>query len=161
MNHRNKYTTRKPRKTREKHGMTNARIYRIYDSMKNRCYSQNDSSYKNYGAKGITVCDLWKSSFMDFYNWSMANGYNDDLSIDRIDGTKGYSPENCRWVTWKEQSRNLKSNVMITYNGKTQCATAWAEELGFKKDQVYRAKKRGLSDAEVIKYCILLNGGAV
>lgn len=159
MNHQKNYTTRTPRKTREKHGMTNTRIYRIYDSMKNRCYSKNDSSYKNYGAKGITVCDLWNSSFMSFYSWSMQNGYGEDLTIDRIDSTKSYSPENCRWVTKKDQSRNLKSNILLTFNGKTQCASAWAEELGIKKDSLYRAKKRGLSDDDAINYGISLNGG--
>ena len=97
---------------------------------------------------------------MSFYNWSMENGYNDDLSIDRIDSTKGYSPENCRWVTKKDQSRNLKSNILITYNGKTQCIAAWTEELGLKKHSLYQAKKRGLSDDEAIRHSILLIGGA-
>ena len=159
LKHQDNYIIHKPRKAREKHGMTNTRIYRIYKAMKTRCNSPKDTSYKDYGAKGITVCSLWESSFMSFYTWAMENGYKDDLSVDRIDSTKGYSPENCRWVTAKEQSRNLKSNTVMTYNGKTQCIAAWIEEFGFKSQLLYQLKKRGLSDEEAIEYYIAFNGG--
>jgi hypothetical protein len=153
------YTIHKQRKAREKHGMTNDRIYRIWDSMKARCSSPNDTSYKKYGAKGISVCDLWKSSFMSFYTWSMENGYKDDLTIDRIDSTKDYSPDNCRWVTRKEQSRNINRNVLLTYKGKTQCISAWIEELGFKSVLLYQLKKRCSSDEEAMEQYIAFNGG--
>ena len=142
------------RKKRESHGMTHTRLYEIYKSMKYRCSCSSNSSYKGYGAKGLTVCSQWESSFLSFYNWSIKNGYKDDLTIDRINNDKGYSPENCRWVTQKEQCRNMKTNVLLTYNNKTQCAAAWGDELGIDRYGLYRAKKRGLSDADAIEHCI-------
>lgn len=91
------------------HGMTDTRIYMIFKDVISRCYHENDTAYKYYGAKGITVCDEWRdkeNGFMSFYNWSMANGYSDELTIDRRENDKGYSPNNCRWITQMEQCRN-------------------------------------------------------
>lgn len=81
-----------------KHGMKGTRLYRIWKAMKTRCYNLNIPYFKYYGGKGITVCD----------EWSMANGYSDELTIDRIDSDKGYFPENCRWVTMTIQNQNKK-----------------------------------------------------
>lgn len=83
-----------------KHGYTSKdRIYRIWHDMKNRCYYKKHKAYKDYGAKGITICDEWKDNFINFKNWAFENGYNDDLTIDRIDSKKSYCPENCRWIS--------------------------------------------------------------
>lgn len=98
--------------------------------MNSRCYRKNCIAYKNYGARGITICEEWKSNFDNFYNWAINNGYSENLSIDRIDNNKGYSPENCRWTTKKVQANNQRSNCLITYNGKTQTMKQWADELG-------------------------------
>lgn len=89
-------------------------------------------AYKDYRENGIKVCEEWsgKSGFINFYKWSMENGYSDDLTLDRIDGSKGYCKENCRWVNWKVQANNTNRNRMITYNGKTQTMSQWADELG-------------------------------
>lgn len=101
----------------ETHGMTGTRLYRIYRGMKECCYNKNVPEYKNYGGRGIRVCQEWLEEFMNFYNWAMQNGYRDDLTIDRKDNDKDYCPENCRWVTYKMQSNNKRNNLYVLYNG--------------------------------------------
>ncbi len=93
------------------HGKGNSRIYHIYHGMKERCYTKSNSCYKNYGGRGIKVCDEWLHDFMAFYKWSMNNGYDDSLTIDRIDVNGNYEPKNCRWVTNIEQQRNKRNNI--------------------------------------------------
>lgn len=88
------------------HHMTNTRLYRIWNGMKNRCYVPSQTKYEQYGGRGITVCDEWKNSFENFYKWAMENGYRDDLSIDRIDGDGNYEPGNCRWADDSTQNKN-------------------------------------------------------
>lgn len=92
-----------------KHGHTRTRLYRIWNCMKNRCYRKVYHAYKHYGGRGITICDEWKNNFQAFYDWAMANGYRDDLSIDRIDSNKNYNPFNCRWTTMAEQNKNKRA----------------------------------------------------
>ena len=87
---------------------SNTRLYGIWRGIKRRCLNPNYHHFKNYGGRGITVCDEWLESFKSFYDWAMSNGYQDDLSIDRIDNDKGYDPSNCRWVTMAEQNKNKR-----------------------------------------------------
>lgn len=101
-----------------RHNMRNTRIYNIYQSMKNRCYTKSNKEYRNYGGRGITVCNEWLEDFIIFYNWAMANGYKSNLTIDRIDVNGNYEPSNCRWSTYKEQNNNRRDNRLITYKGK-------------------------------------------
>lgn len=91
-----------------KHGMKNTRLNRIWRSMNYRCNNPNHKDHSVYYDRGITVCDEWKNDFKAFYDWAISNGYRDDLSIDRIDNDKGYSPDNCRWATAKEQRENQR-----------------------------------------------------
>lgn len=113
-----------------KHGKSNTKMYNAWRHITQRCYNENCKAYKHYGARGITMCDEWKDSFQAFYDWSMANGYADNLTIDRIDNNKGYEPSNCRWITMKQQERNKRNNRQFTYNGETHCITEWCEMLG-------------------------------
>ena len=92
-----------------KHGLSETRLYKIWSNMKQRCYNENATSYNYYGEKGITICDEWLNDFQAFYDWAMANGYTDDLTIDRIKNDGNYCPENCRWITLDENSRRGKS----------------------------------------------------
>lgn len=91
-----------------KHGMTKTRLFEIWAGMKKRCYKKYHTSYKNYGGKGVTMCDEWIDSFINFKDWSYPNGYSDELTIDRIDPMKNYEPSNCRWATKEVQARNVR-----------------------------------------------------
>lgn len=115
----------------QKHGFTKTDIHNKWLSMRQRCNDKNHKSYLTYGAKGITVCDEWNKSFESFANWSFNNGYKEGLSLDRIDNSKGYCPSNCRWIDWKKQCNNRKSNIVIDYKGESKTLKQWQEELGF------------------------------
>lgn len=112
-----------------KHNASNTRLYNIYLAIKNRCLLKSCSNYKRYGGRGIKVCREWIDNFENFREWSISNGYNDQLSIDRIDNNGNYCPENCRWTTVKEQANNRRSNVILTYNGISQTIMQWSEEI--------------------------------
>ncbi len=108
------------------------RLYSIWKNMKQRCSNPNASKYEIYGGKGISVCEEWQE-YINFHNWAMENGYDDDLTIDRIDNEKNYSPENCRWASYKEQSLNTSQNRIIKFNGKSLTVTEWARRLNIKR----------------------------
>lgn len=111
------------------------RLYHIWNGMKERCYNQNCKEYKYYGKNGISICEDWKD-YESFKIWSLDNGYNDLLTIDRIDVNGNYEPSNCRWVTMKEQCNNKSTNKYIEYQGKTQTLAQWCEELDLNYDRV-------------------------
>ena len=120
-----------------KHKKSTSRLYEIYNGMKKRCYNPKFKFYKHYGGRGITICDSWLEDVINFYN-DMEEFYlahvekygEKDTTLDRIDVNKGYSKENCRWATWKEQANNRRNNHIIEYNGVSKTMTEWREELG-------------------------------
>lgn len=132
------------------HELSNSRIYRIYRGIISRCYKKYSSSYDRYGGRGIKIFQEWLDDFMNFYNWSMENGYSENLSIDRIDPNGNYCPENCRWSTAKEQANNTRSTIFLTYNGETKSASEWAEITGISRNTITRRKRDGWTDAECL-----------
>ena len=110
-------------------GKKKTRLYRIWTGMKTRCLNEKFRDYEDYGGRGITVCPEWME-FEPFCEWAMANGYEDNLTLDRKDNNGNYCPENCRWETVKTQENNRRNNRLITHNGKTLTLSQWAEETG-------------------------------
>lgn len=104
------------------------RLYRAWTKMKERCYNPHAKDFHRYGGRGIDVCDEWRRSFAAFESWALANGFKNDLSIDRRDNDKGYCPENCRWVDAKQQARNRSSSVQVTAWNETKTLIEWAED---------------------------------
>ena len=128
-----------------KHGYCGHRLYTIFGNIKNRCCNPNNSSYNYYGGRGITICDEWRYNFQTFYDWAMLNGYKEDLTIDRIDNNGNYEPNNCRFITHKENCNNTRKNVYITYNNKTQTKAEWSREYNIKQDLLKDRLKWGWS----------------
>lgn len=131
------------------HGMSNTRIYHEWISMRKRC-KPNTRDSKNYFDRGISVCDEWKSDFMAFYKWAIENGYNDSLTIDRIDNNKGYFPNNCRWMPIEMQQSNKTNNVYFDYNGKKYCLRGLCEDKGFPYKTAHRRMQRMKARGEEI-----------
>lgn len=122
------------------HGQSQTHLYGIWKKMRDRCKNKNIKSYKNYGLRGIRVCDEWQK-FEPFYTWAITHGYTQGLTIDRIDNNGNYSPDNCRWATMKEQSQNRRTSVL--FNGR--CLKSWAEENGIPYKTLHYRIKHGWS----------------
>ena len=134
----------------QKHRNTHTRLYNIWAAMKQRCYNPHTQHYARYGGRGITVCDEWLQDFQKFWDWAMTNGYQDKLSIDRIDNDKGYSPDNCRWASQKEQANNISRNRRITFAGQTLNLSQWCEALNIDHKLVDSRLRRGWSPEEAL-----------
>lgn len=136
------YSRDQTRKREYTHGMTGTRLYRIWDGMIDRCYRKSNRYYHNYGGRGITVCDEWRNDFSSFMKWSLSNGYQECLTIERKDNSKGYFPDNCEWISLKEQQYNKRDNHLITYNGVTRTVTEWAEITGINRNTLFARVNR-------------------
>ena len=119
------------------HGGRRTRLYGVWIAMRGRCHNPHTRSFPHYGARGIRVCPEWDKSFEAFRGWALANGYEQGLTIDRIDTGGNYEPGNCRWATKAQQNRNYSRNHLITYNGRTQCLTDWCAEFGINRGTAY------------------------
>ena len=124
-------------------------IYASWYAMKQRCGNPNNLSYKNYGGRGITYPKKWES-FVGFQE-DMSNGYQKGLTLERIDNSKGYSKQNCRWVTRKENNNNKRSNIVLEFQGKKMTLAYWAEHLGIKFGTLRARYYSGMSKAEILK----------
>lgn len=130
-----------------KHGMTKTRLFYIWSSMIQRCSNPNNRSYPNYGGRGIKVCEDWTNSFESFSSWAAQSGYDDSLTLDRIDNNLGYFPENCRWASFKAQQNNRRDNIVVEIMGQSKTLSQWGELYGVKSGTIwwrYKAGKRGL-----------------
>ena len=114
-----------------KYNWCNERIGSIFNGIKDRCYNKNNKSYKWYGEKGIKICKEWIDNPKSFEIWALSNGYEDNLTIDRIDENKDYCPENCRWVTNSDNAKYKSTTSLIEVNGETHTGKDWAKILGF------------------------------
>lgn len=135
-----------------KHGKRHTKLYAVWRSIKTRCNNTADKNYKNYGARGIKMCDEWLHDFMSFYTWAMNNGYKEGLSIDRINNNGNYEPNNCQWTTREVQSRNIRSNRNYTINGVTHCLKDWCYVYNIKYNKVFdRIHKLGWPIEEALE----------
>jgi len=113
------------------HGQCYSRLYSIWTNMHTRCENPHSTNYDNYGGRGVSVCEEWHD-FANFMQWAERTGYQENLTLDRIDVNEGYNPVNCRWITMAEQQRNRRNNIKITYHGVTRCLSDWAATFGIK-----------------------------
>lgn len=119
----------KTRQMHSSHNLSKTRLYKIYHGILKRCENKNSTSFKNYGKKNIKVCKEWKDDFIAFYNWAINNGYQDKLTIDRINVRGNYEPSNCRWATAEIQQNNRSNNLHLTHKNKTLTLAEWCKEL--------------------------------
>ena len=125
------------------HGGTGTRLFNIWQSMNERCYNPNCKSYANYGGRGIEVWGHWRRSFQKFQFWAINNGYQDGLTIDRVDNDGPYAPWNCRWATFREQQNNRRNNRIIEYGGERMTLTEWAIHLHMKPKTLHQRFRCG------------------
>ena len=140
------------RRGNPKHNQCYTRVYRIYAKIKRRCLVKNDPAYPSYGGRGIHMCDEWLNSFDAFSEWAYSNGYDDSLTIDRIDNDGDYCPENCRWASVKTQNNNQRRNVKYTYMGETKTLASWCEKMNISYGRTWWRINSGWSFEEAVNY---------
>lgn len=126
-------------------------LYDIWSKIKQRCRWSDSDRYKDYGGRGIDVCDEWHNDFDVFVEWAMNSGYEIGLTIDRIDNNGNYEPDNCRWITKREQNRNKRTNVMVSYRGETKSLMDWCEELDLPYYTIQKRIKKGMNPIEALE----------
>jgi hypothetical protein len=138
-------TSRGRSKGHKTHGESKTRLYGIWVHMMQRCKDANHPRYADYGGRGIDVCVEWLN-YESFSKWAHANGYAENLSIDRINNNLGYSPENCRWATARMQANNTRRTRFVTYNNETLSVSEWARKMNINQSTLsMRINKYGWS----------------
>lgn len=132
------------------HNRYPTRLYHIWNGLKMRCQNKNNDRFSAYGGRGITVCAEWAGSFETFRDWALANGYRDDLSIDRIDVNGNYCPGNCRWATIVEQNNNKRNNRFITLCGSTKTVAEWSRAVGIASGTIIARLRKGWGEYEAV-----------
>lgn len=148
----------------KEHFAVGTRIHKVWGTMNDRCYSKNrEKDCKSYRIKNIQVCDDWRGSnpkgFSNFYDWAMKNGYKEEImpngknkwTLERIDNSKGYSPENCKWATYEEQQRNKDNRLLIEYNGVKYTCSELSKIIGIDKTNISNRYRSGWSIEKIIK----------
>lgn len=139
---------------KEKHGDCYSRLYFVWLDIRRRCDAKYDISYSNYGGRGIKVCDEWNNDYTAFKTWALANGYNEnakrgECTIDRIDVNGDYCPENCRWISMKEQCKNKRNTIHIIHNGESKTISEWSEITGISRTAIYSRYRYGWTSDEI------------
>ena len=138
-------------KHRQRHGDRHTRLYSIWTNMKTRCCNESATDYDKYGGRGIGICDEWINDYLAFKNWALSNGYDETLSIDRIDVNGPYSPQNCRWANAKTQANNRTNTIFVTAHNQTHSLSEWSSLSGVRYHTLYaRLFKLHMSPQEAI-----------
>lgn len=139
----------------ETHGDSQSKLYGIWLAMRRRCYLESSSDYKNYGGRGISVCVKWFMEYKLFKEWSLENGYEEGLTLDRINVDGNYEPSNCRWISRVEQGRNKRSTVYLDLNGETKSLQEWSDEYGLPYKTVRERYRKGTRGKELLNPLVL------
>lgn len=138
------------------HGLSHDRLYYIYNNMIRRCCEKTNAKYKNYGKRGICVCKEWRDDKSAFFQWARESGYSEELTLDRVDVNKGYSPDNCRWATQKQQANNKTNNTQLSYGEETHTLSEWADITGISRATISaRINEYGWSVDEALSTPVL------
>jgi len=136
--------------SKTRHGEWHTRLYGIWSGIKRRCYVKTFKGYKHYGGRGITMCEEWRKDYLNFRKWALENGYNEKLTIDRIDVNGNYCPENCRWATYLTQQNNKRNNHTVTYKGQTKTLSEWERIFNLHKGNIAARLRLGMTFEEAI-----------
>lgn len=128
------------------HGNSKSRLYKTWKNMKTRCLNSNNYKYKSYGARGICICDEWANSFESFLTWALSNGYNDKLTIERIDVNGNYEPRNCKWIEPEKQALNRTNTKKVIFEGKEMSVKELSLISGVSESAIYKHLRRGMID---------------
>lgn len=133
------------------HGESKTKLYHIWSSIKDRCYNVHAKSYKDYGERGITMCDEWLNSYESFRDWAIEHGYEDGLSIERVDVNSNYCPANCTWIPLSKQCDNKRTTIYITIGDETKPLKKWCDTYDVKYSTALYRYHKGYSINEIFK----------
>lgn len=134
------------------HGCTHTKLHQVWEQIKARCYCSTNKSYKNYGYRGISMCNEWKCDFSLFRDWALSSGYKKGLTIDRINNDGNYEPTNCRWVNRNVQNNNKRNNIRVTEGGETKNLKQWCSLLGLNYSTIKARVQRGANPREALGF---------